>query len=108
MYLGEQLEYQGFNGIMCWAISWDKYINAAIENIEKKLKSEGRHLFKRVDTPMSSDYGPEEDTSVQLEGTDYTYFQESISILRWTIELGRIALKWQCYQHTWPCHEIGI
>jgi hypothetical protein len=64
----------------------------AIENIEKKLKSEGRHLSRRADTPMSSGYRPEEDTSVQLEGTDHTYFQELIGILRWATELGRIDI----------------
>ena len=53
MYLGAKLEYRVFKGIMCWTISSDKYINAAIENIEKKLKLEGRHLSRRADTPMS-------------------------------------------------------
>jgi hypothetical protein len=39
MYLGVKLEYQIFNGVRCWTMSNDKYVNAAIENIEKKLKS---------------------------------------------------------------------
>jgi hypothetical protein len=77
------LEYQVFNGIKCWTISSDKYINAAIENIEKKLKAEGRYLSRRAHATMSSGYRPEEDTSVQLEGTDHTYFQQLIGILRW-------------------------
>jgi hypothetical protein len=63
-----------------------------IENNEKKLKSEGRHLSRRADTPMSSGYRPEEDTSAQLEGTDHTYFQELIGILKWASELGRIDI----------------
>jgi hypothetical protein len=29
---------------------------------------------------------------VQLEGTDHTYFQELIGILRWSTELGRIDI----------------
>ena len=56
MYLGAKLEYQIFNGVKCWTMSSDTYVNAAIENIEKKLKSEGRHLPRRADTPMSSSY----------------------------------------------------
>ena len=92
MYLGAKLEYQIFNGVKCWTMSSDKYVNAAIENIEKKLKSEGRHLPRRADTPMSSSYRPEEDVSAELEGTDHTYFQELIGILRWAIELGRIDI----------------
>ena len=85
MYLGAKLEYKIFNGMMCWTISSDKYINAAIDNIEKKLKLEGRHLFRTADTPMSSGYRPEEDTSVLLEGIDHIYFQELIGILRWQL-----------------------
>ena len=71
-------------------MSSDKYVNAAIESIEKKLKSESRHLLRRAETPMSSSYLPEEDMSAELEGTDHTYFQELIGILRWAIELERI------------------
>jgi hypothetical protein len=41
MYLGAKVEYQIFNGVNFWTMSSDKYVNAAIENIEKKLKSEG-------------------------------------------------------------------
>jgi hypothetical protein len=92
MYLGAKLEYQIFNGVKCWTMPSDKYVNAAIENIEKKLKSECRHLPRRADTPMSSSYRPEEDVSAELEGTDHTYFQELIGIFRWAIELGRINI----------------
>ena len=45
-------------------MSSDKYVNVVIENIEKKLRSEGRHLPRRADTPMSSSYHPEEYMSV--------------------------------------------
>jgi hypothetical protein len=65
MYIGAKLEYQIFKGIKCWTMSSDKYVNAAIENIEKKLKSEGRHLPRRADTPMSSRYRTEEDVSAE-------------------------------------------
>ena len=41
---------------------------------------------------MSSSYRPEEDVSAEPEGTDHTYFQELIGILRWAIELGRIDI----------------
>jgi hypothetical protein len=73
-------------------MSSDKYINASIQNIEKKLKFEGRHLSRRADTPISLGYRPEEVTSVQLEGTDHTYFQELIGILRWATKRGRIDI----------------
>jgi hypothetical protein len=41
---------------------------------------------------MSSGYLQEEDTSVQLKGTDHTYFYDLIGILRWATEIGRIDI----------------
>jgi hypothetical protein len=58
MHLGAKLLYQVFNGVICWTMSSNKYINAAIETIEKKLKSEGRHLSRRAGTPMSRRHLP--------------------------------------------------
>jgi hypothetical protein len=92
MYLGSKLEFQFFNGVKCWTMSSDKYINAAIENVETKLKLQDRSLPKKAETPMLSNYRPEEDMTAELQGTDHTYFQELIGILRWAIELGRIDI----------------
>ena len=92
MYLGSKLEYQQFNGAKCWTMSSEKYVNAAIENVETKLKAQDKRLPKRADTPMILNYRPEEDVSAELQGTDHTYFQELIGILRWAIELGRIDI----------------
>ena len=92
MYLGSKIEFQQFNGVECWTMLSDKYVNAAIENVEAKLKEQGKQLQKRADTPMLLNYRPEEDTTAELQGTDHTYFQELIGILRWAIELGRIDI----------------
>jgi hypothetical protein len=92
MYLGSKLEFQIFNGIRCWTMSSDKYIKAAIDNVETKLKSQDRSLPRRADTPMILNYRPEEDVTAEIQGTDHTYFQELIGILRWAIELGRIDI----------------
>lgn len=92
MYLGSKLQYQQFNGTKCWTMSSDKYVNAAIENVEAKLKLQGKKLPGKADTPMISSYRPEEDTTAELQGTDHTYFQELIGILRWAIELGRVDI----------------
>lgn len=92
MYLGSKLENKHFNGTKCWTMSSAKYVNAAIENVENKLKEQDKQLPKRADTPMVSNYRPEEDISAELQGADHTYFQELIGILRWAIELGRIDI----------------
>lgn len=92
MYLGSKLEFKLFNGIKCWTMSSDKYVKAAIDNVETKLKSQDKRLPKRAETPMILSYRPEEDISAEIQGTDHTYFQELIGILRWSIELGRVDI----------------
>lgn len=92
VYLGSTLENKEFNGVKCWTMASHKYVNAAIENVEKKLADNDMRLPKRADTPMSSNYRPEEDVTAELQGTEHTYFQELIGILRWAIELGRIDI----------------
>jgi hypothetical protein len=91
-YLGAKLERKVINGVDCWTMASDKYVNAAIENVETKLKQDFKQLPKKCTTPMSSKYRPEEDTTDELQGTDITYYQELVGVLRWAIELGRIDI----------------
>jgi hypothetical protein len=37
-YLGAQLQYKSIGGVQCWTMSSDKYVRAAIQNDEDKLK----------------------------------------------------------------------
>jgi Reverse transcriptase (RNA-dependent DNA polymerase) len=81
VYLGSTLENKVFNGVKYWTMTSHKYVNAAIENVEKKLADDDMRLLKRADTPMSSNYRPETDVSAELQGAEHTYFQELIGIL---------------------------
>jgi hypothetical protein len=66
----------------------DKYVKAAIQNVEAKLKESGQRLPSRCVTPMSSGYRPEVDTSEELTADGRQYFQELVGVLRWAIEIG--------------------
>jgi hypothetical protein len=92
VYLGAKLEKKVMNGVECWTMASDKYVNAAIQNVETKLAAESKTLPKKCLTPMASNYRPEEDVSDELQGADVNYFQELIGVLRWAIELGRVDI----------------
>jgi hypothetical protein len=46
----------------------------------------------RSDTPMSTTYRPELDTSPEVSPEVANWYQSAIGILRWAVELGRIDL----------------
>ena len=98
-YLGAQLKRKNLpNGKHCWSISSDKYVNAAVQNVEESFQKRGKKISKKVKTPMTSDFVPELDTSPELEKEDLTFYQELIGILRWATELGRADIL----------HEVSI
>ena len=93
MYLGASLEkVETPNGTKCWSMSPDKYVSVAVENVENKLKRQGKKLPTRCVTPTTYKYRPEEDESEELDAESVTYFQEMIGVLRWSIEIGRIDI----------------
>jgi hypothetical protein len=49
-------------------------------------------LPARCDTPMSTKYRPELDTSPELSPEVANWYQSAIGILRWAVELGWIDL----------------
>lgn len=99
-YLGAKLEWKDdIMGHGCWSMTSVKYVNAAIDTVEQRLKERNdRPLPSRAATPMSYDYIPELDATEELESEEITYYQELIGILRWATELGRVDIL----------HEVSI
>jgi hypothetical protein len=91
-YLGAQTSKRDINGVLCWTMSSEQYIKAAIANVETKLDKEGQRLPSRCLTPMKSGYCPEVDVSGELKTDGIQYFQELIGILQWACELGRVDI----------------
>ena len=66
MYLGATLsQVETETGTKCWSMSLEKYVKAALENLESKLGKSDMHLPK-FRTPMSTSYHPSEGITKEL------------------------------------------
>ena len=92
-YLGARLERKELNGKAIWTMTSKDYVKAAVANIEKHLEKRNRKLPSKAVTPMSSGYTPETDGSPELGPELITTFQESIGVLRWAVEIGRVDIN---------------
>ena len=92
MYLGAQIEEVISNeGTKCWTMPSVKYLKAAIDNVESKLSKSGQKL-PVCNTPFTAGYHPAEDVTAELNVDGLQYYQESIGVLRWAIEILEVAL----------------
>jgi hypothetical protein len=90
--LGAQLAQKIIGDMLCWTMSSEQYVKAAVTAVESALDAKGQRLPSKCVTPMQSNYRPELDTTPELNLKGIRYFQELIGILRWAIELGRIDI----------------
>ena len=92
-YLGAKLRPTKLeNGVVAWGMSSSKYVQEAVANVEKHLKTKNLSLPKRATTPFPTGYIPEADVSDELNPEEANYFQSQIGILRWMVELGRVDI----------------
>ena len=75
-----------------WAMSSDDYIKSAIDNLEIELDKISSRMPRKVETPLSSGYRPELDSSRELTPRQINFYQGLIGTLRWICELGRIDI----------------
>ena len=94
------------NGSSSWAFGSSKYIQASVDNIELYLRNGSSKVPSRCNTPTSTKYRPELDTSKKGNPEDATQFQSLIGVLRWIVELGRvdIVVKCPCCLPHYLCH----
>ena len=67
-------------GTKCWLMPSEKYVKAAIDNLESKLRKSDMHLPKCC-TPMSTSYQPSEDVIKELNLEGVQFYLELIRIL---------------------------
>ena len=79
-------------GKVRWAMSSDDYVKSAVDNVKTELNKINSQLPKNVETPLSSGYRPELDSSRELTPSQINYYQGLIGTLRWICELGRIDI----------------
>ena len=81
VYLGAKLsQVETEMGTKCWSMSSEKYVKAAIDNLESKLGKSDMHLPK-CRTPMSTRYHPNEDVTKELSVEGIQFYQELIGVL---------------------------
>ena len=92
-YLGAKLQWKPIKDTMCWTITSQDYVRAAVKNVEEAIKGSTRRLpTKNVEMPISMTYVLELDVTEELNKKDVTFFQELIGVLRWATEIGRVDI----------------
>ena len=93
IYLGAKLSKEELpNGAVGWGISSSKYIQESISSLERKLQEKGLQLRNNLKAPITTNYRPELDVSMELNAVDAALYQSLIGSLRWIVEMGRIDI----------------
>ena len=93
IYLGNKVSQVTLeNGVTSWSFSSSQYVQAAVENVEKYLKSKRKRLPTKASSPFTSGHRPEIDVTNELNDVDTACYQSLIGILRWIVELGRVDI----------------
>ena len=82
VYLGAQLDTTTIDGYDGWTMSSQKYVKAAIDNVEEVLGRTNQRLPTKCGTPLRSGYRPELDTSQDVKQDGLQRYQELIGMLR--------------------------
>ena len=102
IYLGAKLKLVELsNDTWCWSLSPSKYVQEAVRNCIKHLKSHfdaEYKLVKYAPNPFPLGYDPDTDTSPELPPEQASYYQSIIGVMRWMIELGRIDIATEVSQ----------
>ncbi|EJK65892.1 hypothetical protein THAOC_13210, partial [Thalassiosira oceanica] len=108
-YLGGKLSLvTTANNTKAWQFSSSQYVQEAVRNVEKYLAATDRILPRRCTTPLSPNYRPEIDTTLELnevDDTDAAFFHSLIGMLRWIVELGRADI---CLEVSLLSHHLAL
>ena len=80
------------DGVQGWCMTSDRYVKAAVENVEQELARVNEQLPSRCKTPMTVGYHPERNVLAELTADGFQRYQELISVLRWAAELGCVDI----------------
>ena len=92
MYIGATFSVMEDNGNQGCCMSSDKYVKAAVANVEQELARFSQRLPSKCRTPMTVGYRPERDVSAKLTSEAIQRYQELIGELCWATELGRVDI----------------
>jgi hypothetical protein len=95
LYLGVKLKKTVLpNGVVAWGMISSKYVQSAVQNVKEYMAAlpGAQMLVKKASGPFLGGYKPELDESPELDPTRENFYKSQIGILRWCMELGRIAI----------------
>ena len=92
VYLGAQLDTMTVDGFEGLTMSSQKYVKAAIDNVEEVLAKTDQRLLTKCGTLLKSGYRPKLDMSPELKQHGLQRYQELIGMLHWAVELGRVDI----------------
>ena len=79
------------DGAAGWYMSAEKYVRAAVKNVEQKIGKSNQRLPTGCKTPMYG-YWPENDTFTELKTEGVTQYKEMVGLLRWAVELRLVGI----------------
>jgi hypothetical protein len=80
------------NGEMCWTMSPEQYVKAAVTNVEEDLAKHGKRLPAKCMTSFSCNYAPWLEEMSELRANRVQRFQELIGQLWWAVEIGCVNI----------------
>jgi hypothetical protein len=90
VYLGATISKMTLSdGKVCWTMSPEQYVKAAVNNVEEDLAKHGKRLPSKCVTPFSCNYAPWLEETPELKADGVQRFQELIGQLQWAVEIGR-------------------
>jgi hypothetical protein len=96
VYLGATIAKMSLdNGEMCWTMSPEQYVKAAITNVEEDLAKHGKRLPSKYVTPFSCKYAPWLKETPELKADGVQRFQELTGQRWWAVEIGRVNILWE-------------
>ena len=90
IYLRDQVGKMFMDGAEGWYISAEKYVRAAVENIQQNIEKYNHCLRTCCKTPIMSRYHSETDTSPEPKYEGATQYQDIVGLIRRAVELEHV------------------
>jgi hypothetical protein len=96
VYLGATIKQMRLaNGVMAWASSPSKYMQALVDTVMKYLTNLGDERWsmpKKASNPFPGDYEPEMDSTPTLNPELASWYASLIGMLQWMVKIGRVDI----------------
>ena len=80
------------SGNYFWTMSPEKYVKAAVANVEEDVTRIEKRLPSKCVMPLSSNYSPWLEDYLELMVDSIQQYQEIIGQIRWAIDIGRLDI----------------